>query len=130
MNTKTKYGITIIRLGMSGVLLWFGAHQVMDFASWAGYVPDWAIALTGLSAETIALANGCVEIACGVLLFLGVFTRPVAFVMALHLAIIALEFGNSETGVRDWGLAAAFLGLLFTGAGALSIDGKGERRVV
>lgn len=122
MNSMTTYGIAIVRVGMSGVLLWFGAQQLLDTVNWIGYVPPEVVSLTGISAETIVRANGSAEIVFGTLLFLGIFTRFVAFLMALHLAAIAFSLGNTATGIRDWGLTAALLGLVFTGAGAFSFD--------
>ena len=122
MEGMSPYGITIIRFGLSGVLVWFGASQLMDAASWVGYVPEFIPSLLGIPVTTLVLANGSVEIACGILLLLGVFTRVVAFVMGVHLALIAASLGNTAVAVRDWGLAAAFTGLVFTGAGAWSVD--------
>ena len=107
---------------MSGVLLWFGTEQLLHSVDWVGYVPPAAVAFSGISAHTIVLANGSAEIASGVLLFLGVFTRVVALIMAVHLGVIALSLGNNAVAVRDWGLTAAMLGLVFTGAGAFGFD--------
>ncbi len=122
MENLTPYGITVIRLGLSGVLVWFGMSQLMDAANWVGYVPEFIPALLGIPAVTLVIANGALEIACGILLFLGVFTRAVALVMGLHLVFIAASLGNTAVAVRDWGLAAAFMGLVLTGAGAWSVD--------
>ncbi len=122
MDGLAPYGITIIRVGLAGVLLWFGANQLMDAQSWVGYVPEFVPALLGIPAATLVLTNGAIEIACGILLFLGVFTRVVALVMGIHLVLIAASLGNTAVAVRDWGLAAAFIGLVFTGAGAWSVD--------
>jgi uncharacterized membrane protein YphA (DoxX/SURF4 family) len=126
MNTMADYGITINRLGMSGLLFWFGAQQLLHAADWTGYVPPEVVALSGISAHTIVLANGSAELACAALLLLGVFTRVVAFVMAVHLAAIAYSLGNTPVGIRDWGLAAAMVSLVFTGAGAFAFDKDGR----
>ena len=117
-----SYGITIIRLGMAGVLLWFGAQQLLHSENWVGYVPEYVTSLSGLSVQTVVLANGATEIAFGLMLFLGLFTRIVAFLMGVHLALIAFSLGHTAVAVRDWGLAVALFGLLFTGGGALGFD--------
>ena len=118
-----------MRIGLSGVLLWFGSEQLLHVANWVGYVPDYATALTGLAPEVIVLFNGSLEIAFGLLIFLGLFTRISAFVMGVHLLIIAFELGLfSQIGVRDWGLAAAFFGLAFAGPGLLSVDNPQRER--
>jgi uncharacterized membrane protein YphA (DoxX/SURF4 family) len=118
----TRYGITIIRIGLAGVLLWFGAQQLMDTTSWTGYVPEMVVSMSGIPAKTLVLANGATEVAFGLMLLLGLFTRVAAFVMALHLAGIAFSLGVNAVAVRDWGLFAALLGLVFTGAGAWGLD--------
>lgn len=118
----TPYGLLVIRIGLSGVLFWFGAQQLLDPLSWTGYVPEFAPALSSLSAHTIVLFNGAVEVAFGFALLLGIFTRVSAAVMGIHLALIALSLGLNAAGVRDWGLAFAFFGLALTGPGSLSVD--------
>lgn len=122
MGANVSYGITIIRIGIAGVLLWFGVQQLLHSADWVGYVPTYATSLSGISAQTIVLANGSAEIAFGLMILFGVFTRIAAFLMAVHLALIAFSLGNTPVGIRDWGLAAAAFGLVFTGAGALGLD--------
>lgn len=122
MQSLQPYGVLVIRLGMAGVLLWFGAQQLMEPENWVGFIPDYATALSGLTPQTLVHLNGSAEIASGVLLALGLFTRPVAFVMSAHLALIALSLGSTAVAVRDWGLAAATLGLVFTGSGVWGLD--------
>ncbi len=118
----TSYGLLIIRLGLSGVLLWFGAQQLIDPLSWVGYVPDIATTTLLVDAKTLVLMNGAAEVAFGLLLLLGLFTRISATVMGVHLALIALSLGLTAVGVRDWGLAFGFLGLALTGPGHWSLD--------
>lgn len=116
------YGVTIIRLGMASVLLWFGLQQLLDGAVWTSYVPESFIMMTGILATTIVVANGIIEVAFGLLLFLGLFTRVAALLMALHLAGIAISLGYNAVAIRDLGLGAALFGLVFTGAGAFGLD--------
>lgn len=122
MTHTERWGLTIVRVGLAGVLLWFGAQQLLDPADWIGYVPGYAISLSGLVPETIVLFNGSAEIAFGLLLLLGLFTRGAALFMGLHLALIAVSLGLNQIGVRDWGLALALFGLVLTGPGAWSLD--------
>ena len=116
------YGHAVTRIGLSGVLLWFGVSQALSPGDWTGSLPDIALAWTGMSATTLVGLNGPVEVACGALLLIGLFTRFVAFVMGMHLVLIAASLGNSAVAIRDWGLAAACLSLVFTGPGAWAFD--------
>lgn len=122
------YGHALTRFGISGVLLWFGASQVMSPSDWVGYVPDLALSLTGLSAATVVGLNGAAELACGALILAGLFTRVAALLMGAHLVLVAASLGNSAVAVRDWGLAAAALSLVITGPGAWAFDKKRDPR--
>jgi len=117
------YGFLAARIGLSFVLFWFGAQQLSDPSFWIGFIPLELAAKSPLPLETVVLLNGSGELVLGALLVLGIYTRVVAALSALHLAIIALSLGLSPAGVRDWGLAAAFLSLAFTGPGRFSLDG-------
>ncbi|MBP9668821.1 MAG: DoxX family membrane protein [Candidatus Pacebacteria bacterium] len=121
-------GLLIIRVGLSGVLLWFGSQQLLSPQDWVGYIPSEVLTLTPVGAQTWVLLNGSAEIALGTLIFLGVFVHFAALVMGLHLALIAYSLGYTAVGVRDWGLAFALLGLALTGGGMLSAQQKTSRQ--
>lgn len=122
MNYSSQRGLFVIRVGLAGVLLWFGSQQLLHISYWIGYVPEYAVSLSGLNPTTIVLFNGSAEVAFGVMLLLGLFTRISALVMGIHLALIALSLGVNEIGVRDWGLVAALFGIALAGPGEFSID--------
>jgi uncharacterized membrane protein YphA (DoxX/SURF4 family) len=65
----------------------------------------------------------------GLLLLVGVCTRWVALILAIHIFGIAFVVGGfgSPTGVRDIGLAVSLLSIFFTGAGALSVDHRRQK---
>ena len=53
MNTSglQSFAAPVVRIGIALVIIWFGASQLMgEPAYWAGFVPDYATALTGMSA--------------------------------------------------------------------------------
>ena len=121
-------GLLVIRVGLSGVLIWFGAQQLLSPQDWTGYIPEEILTLSHVGAQTWVLLNGSAEIALGTLLFLGVFVRVAALIMGLHLVMIAYSLGYNGVAVRDWGLAFALLGLALTGGGMLSAEQKISRR--
>ena len=122
MNAMSHYGFLITRIGLSFVLFWFGGKQLANPSVWTGFVPPDLAAISPLSLEQVVLLNGTGELVLGTLVLVGVYTRIIAALSALHLASIALMLGLTPAGVRDWGLAAAFLGLVFTGPGRYSLD--------
>ena len=123
MNKKTiavknffnnpELGAFILRVGLAAVMLWFGFSQALAPETWAGFVPGWATDF--LPALAIVRINSVFEIIAGVMLLLGLSVRPVAFLLFLHLVVIAGSFGLSAVGVRDFGLSAALLALTFLG---------------
>lgn len=113
--SQEKIGQLILRLGLAGVYLWFGVNQLMDGSKWVKVVPEWATSLSGLTAPTIVMMNGILEVVLGILLALGFWMVPVAVILALHLFVIASGFGLTPVGVRDYGLAVATLSLAFLG---------------
>lgn len=109
--TRFDIGILLLRLGLSAVFLWFGFNQLFNPEAWTRIVPDYATNLLGVSAATIVLANGIIEVVLGSLLALGLWVRVVAFILALHLIPITLEMGFGATGARDFGLVLAVFAL-------------------
>jgi uncharacterized membrane protein YphA (DoxX/SURF4 family) len=116
---NTSWGILVIRIGLAGVLLWFGTQQILTPADWIGYVPVWTS--TFVNAHTLVLFNGSAEIIGGLLLLLGIFTRSTALVMGMHTVLIALSLGYTSVAIRDWGLTLSLFGLAFLGAGSFTI---------
>lgn len=109
--TQHQVGLLTLRLGLAVVFLWFGFSQLFDGLNWVGFVPEWAVAFIHLPPAMIVLANGAFEVVCGALLIMGFFVRYIAFLLAVHLAIIAYSLGLTPIGARDFGLAIATLAL-------------------
>ncbi len=108
--SRTNYPALILRIGLSIVILWFGANQLMNPDQWTSWVPEW-VSMLSLTPERVVFFNGIFEIIAGALLLLGVYTRIVAAVLFLHMVVLVIEIGHSPTGLRDFGLATGFLAL-------------------
>jgi uncharacterized membrane protein YphA (DoxX/SURF4 family) len=113
MNRNQIIGFEILRLALAGVFLWFGFSQLFNSLAWVGIVPDWAVNILHMPPAFIVLGNGLLEVALGSLLALGILTRYVALILALHLFVIAFELGLTAIGVRDFGLSFATLAIFF-----------------
>lgn len=111
--SQRQIGLLILRYGLAAVFLWFGFSQLIDGINWVSWVPMWAVTFIHLPPAMIVLANGLFEVITGILISLGIWTRPVAFLLAAHLALITIEIGASAIGVRDFGLTIAVLSLAF-----------------
>lgn len=125
-DSFSRYAPVILRLGMGAVVAWFGFSQLTNPTLWTGIVPAWATSLSGMSALTIVYSNGVFEVIAAALLLFGAWVRPVAFLLAGHLVVIALGFGLSPIGVRDFGLSAGLLSVCLYGYDVASVGYKRE----
>jgi putative oxidoreductase len=77
--------------------------------------------------EVFAWAAALSEFAGGLLVALGLLTRPAAFCIFVTMSVAAFvahgsdPFSNKELALAYWTMAAA---LVFTGAGSFSFDGR------
>ncbi len=128
MNTIFKklepYAPSVLRYGMTIVILWFGCQQFLHTDAWTAYVPDSAVAMSHLSVTKLVYINATVEVVGGLLLLFGWQTRIVALLLALHLLDIMYIVGYGEIGVRDFGLAIATLVVAMNGSDMLCVDKK------
>ena len=119
-----NYSIPIIRIGLALVLLWFGIDEIINPENWFGYIPSWLTSILPLDIGTFIIMNGIFEIIVGFLLLIGLHTRIIAFIAALHLLSITIAVGYNDIAVRDFGLTLMAVSLIFSGAGIFSLDNK------
>jgi uncharacterized membrane protein YphA (DoxX/SURF4 family) len=115
--SQQEIGYHILRFGLAAVFLWFGFSQLLDGLNWVSWVPEWAVEVLHISPAMIVLLNGAFEVVLGGLLACNVLTRWAALALALHLAVITIEIGLNEIGVRDFGLMVATLALALLTSG-------------
>ena len=126
MNAKLDYLVPVVlRLGLAAVFVWFGVSQLLDPGAWIGFVPAFIIH-SPIKPETVINLNGWFEMAGAVLLVIGWWVRPVALILAIHLAFIAIETGGA-IGVRDFGLTIACLALALASPDSWTLDSKLRR---
>ena len=128
MRRYSEGAAILVRFTLSVVFLWFGLNQLVDATSFMGFVPSWAYNLP-VSVMTLVLFNGIFETTFGAALLLGVFVRPVAFLLALHLVGIAISVGYDDVFVRDLGLAAATFSVFLSGADDWCLDRRVHHKI-
>lgn len=111
----------ILRIVTALQFIEHGTQKLFNFP-----VSDHAGALSGLS-----LTAGILEFAGGILLALGLFTRPVAFLLAGEMAIAYFMahaprdfFPVNNGGDSAISFCFIFLYLVFAGAGAFVLDNR------
>ena len=117
----------VLRIALSIVFLYFGSQQVLHTSDWAGFVPEIATRFF-LSANNIVMINGTVELILGIFLLIGIYTRVSAFILSIHLLVIALPMGLNPTAVRDFGLALATFVIFLNGTDNWCIDRKFDKK--
>lgn len=116
------YAPVVVRLGLTFVFVWFGASQIFSQTMWTSLIPSYATEFTGLSAATLVLSNGIMEVVLAVLLAFGIRIRIVATLLALHLIGIIGTVGLNAVGIRDIGLTIAMFSVALHGADEYSFD--------
>lgn len=124
------YAASVLRYGLSGVILWFGLQQFLHADAWIAYVPDSVVAFSHLSVTTLVYFNAVFELVFGSLLLFGWQTRVVAFLLAAHLFDIMYVVGYGEIGVRDFGLAVATFVVFMHGSDPLCIQQKKKAEMI
>jgi putative oxidoreductase len=118
---RVPLGIILAAHGAQKLFGWFGGYGLEGTAGWmesVGFAPGFVMALLAGSAEFFG----------GILLILGLLTRPAAAVAAFTMAMaMTVHIGNglfiSNNGYEfALILMAASLALVFSGAGSLSTD--------
>lgn len=129
MNTDEQrtWGTRIIRYSLIVVLFYFGISQLVSPINWTGWLPTWTSAIP-IAPVTLIIMNGVFEVILALALLLGIYTRIVAVIAALHLAAITLDIGFTEIGVRDFGLTMATIALAFFGPDSWTIDSKRSKK--
>lgn len=124
-------GPLLLRLALAAILLYYGLPKFTQYATFVGLFTKW-----GLPAPAVSvILNGIVEVGGGVLVLLGLFTRPAAVALGFNF-VIAILYVNLPNGFATakggfaWPMLvlAAVLTLLFVGPGRFSLDAGSEAR--
>jgi putative oxidoreductase len=121
--------LSILRVFTGLSLLQHGTGKILGFP----VVPNFA----NIQLNSLAGVGGLIELVGGILFTIGLFTRPVAFILAGFTAVayFMVHAGKSFYPVLNGGELAAlycfvFLYFVFAGAGPWSLDAIRERKAV
>lgn len=118
---RVPLGLILAAHGAQKLFGWFGGYGLEGTAGWlesVGFAPGYLMAILAGSAEFFG----------GILLSLGLLTRPAALIAGFTMLMAAtVHLGNglfiSNNGYEfALTLLAASVALVFSGAGALSLD--------
>ena len=126
LDRYAPYALAALRIATALIFMAHGTQKLFGFpAPPQGGLP---------AAFSLYWVGGVLELVGGLLILLGLFTRPVAFVLAGEMAVAYWMFHAPRNlfPVLNNGDAAilycfVFLLFVFTGPGALSLDGARPR---
>lgn len=121
MSKLKNYSSIFLRIGMGLIIMWFGSQQLLHPDIWTGFLPDFVKSFP-ITAISFVYLNGWFEVFASLLLIMGLFTRTVALLMALHLLGIVFSLGYDATAMRDLGLVIALISIFLNSKDSLSID--------
>jgi putative oxidoreductase len=122
LDRYTPYALAALRIVAALLFIEHGTQKLFGFpaAPESGLPPAYSIFWIG----------AILEFAGGLLILLGLFTRPVAFILAGEMAVAYWMFhapANFYPALNGGDAAIlfsfTFLAFVFTGPGALSVDG-------
>ena len=126
---RSPYALAALRIVSGLIFLEHGTQKFLGF-------PGGEMAGAGLAFNNPGAFAGVVELVAGLLIALGLFTRPAAFVASGTMAIAywMAHAPQNPFPVNNMGDAAilycfVFLYLVFAGPGAWSVDGMRARTV-
>lgn len=128
VQSYTPYALAALRIVTAYLFIQHGTAKLFGFPHQEMFDGLQLFSLMGLA--------GVLEVAGGLLIGVGLFTRPTAFVLSGMMAVAYFMAhapqGNAIAPMLNGGELAAlysFVFLLFavTGAGALSLDGRKQR---
>jgi uncharacterized membrane protein YphA (DoxX/SURF4 family) len=128
VDSRRVFAPAILRYSVAVIFLWFGSQQILHTDAWTYLIPDALTSFLHMSASTLVFSNGIVEVVLAVLLVIGVGTRVVALILAIHLLNILPMVGYSATAVRDFGLAMAAVVVFINGADRYTLEYRRARR--
>lgn len=111
MDKQQRIGLEVLRLGLAVLYLWFGFSQLFDGINWVSWVPNWTVMLLHIPPAMIVLLNGTFEVIAGGLLAMGIFVRPISFLLTAHLALVTFDIGLTAIGMRDLSITISTLAL-------------------
>ena len=125
-SEKTRaVSFLIIRVGIAFVFIWAGFGKVTDPAGFGMMLQNMA-GIDPLVATNVALLIGILEIISGVLVLIGLLTRPAAIFQIVIIVGAMVMFGfDFTTGPAIWKdptILGVAIGLLLYGSGKFGID--------
>ncbi|ACY16137.1 DoxX family protein [Haliangium ochraceum] len=126
-QTSTSLGLLLLRVSIASMMLFgHGLPKLLDFGEKSANFPD----PLGIG-NTVSMAAAVFgEVVCAAFIIVGLFTRAAAIPFLFTMLVAAFVVHSADPWAKkEFAILYAIpaLSLLFTGAGAFSIDGWRKR---
>ena len=128
MNKWSPFVLSLLRIVIAFLFLCHGTQKLLGFPPQGAPHAGGGHAMSAMAMK-LAPLSGPIELFGGALLLVGLFTRPVAFILSGEMAVayFTAHASNALWPIQNGGEAAVlycfvFLHLVFAGGGSLSID--------
>lgn len=105
--------IHIVRVGLGITFLWIGVLIFREPERWGNLLQSWAVGLLPISLMTAMIETAILDLVVGFFLLIDRWTFFFSALAFLHLILVITVVGITGGTVRDIGLAAAALALMF-----------------
>lgn len=111
-----QQALHVLRVGLGITFLWIGVLIFRDPEFWSGFLQPWVANLLPISVESAMISTAILDVLVGLLLLVDVLTLVAALVATIHLTIVLITVGIDVVTVRDIGLLAGTLALVWARA--------------
>jgi putative oxidoreductase len=130
MGAGRSLGLLLARIGLCGIFLFSGFHDIQHTGETAGQLASWGYPVPNILAIVAAIA----ELAGGISILLGALTPLGCIALILFLLPATYSFHlpgllkgdptESINVLKNLGLVGGLFALLFSGPGRFSVDGR------
>lgn len=117
-----EFAPAITRIAIALVFLWFSLNQFFLTNDFLNLIPNFLVALFGVSPAVFVILNACLEFIFGLFLLFGMHVRLSSLILGIHLLGIAFSMGYGAIMARDLALALVTLSILFNGRDILCMQ--------
>lgn len=103
----------VLRVGTAITFLWIGVLILRFPEAWGGMLQPWAAGLLPVPLREAMIGTAVLDLVIGLALLVDRFTWLAALAGFVHLIVVIATVGIDVVTVRDIGLAAATLALVF-----------------
>ncbi len=113
MFNKTSAAFNILRVGIAITFLWISVLIFKEPESWGRLIQPWTLNFVSIPLKTAMIETAILDLIIGFFLLIEKYTYIFSILAALHLLVVLIVVGINAATVRDLGLLAGSIALIF-----------------